>query len=203
MPISREAFQNRIPGDQEDASEEFADGLDYVDGASGVDPSASVDKRIEGADEESKIDFDSRDAGEARATESPQEVRQGDSPTLPPADPTSAEKEEAFGAAHPQRETRRSVATGRDVPQFTSRSQKRGSMEINWGEAHAQREVYERRARAQKSAATEHLARIHDIVELLLEMSEAHSNDGERKLQSLESKVAELEMRYAVNRASP
>ena len=203
MPISREAFQNRIPGDQEEVGEEFTDDLDNVDVASLADPSASIDKEIEGTDRKSEMAFDSRNDGEASAKENPQEPGQQDYSSLPPADPTSAEKEEAFGAAHPQRETRRSVATGRDVPQFKPRPQKRESLENNWDEVRGQGDVYERRARAQKSAATEHLARIHDIVELLLEMSEAHSNDGERKLQSLESKVAELETRYAVNRTSP
>ena len=153
----------------------------------------------EGSEDESA----SRGIGDARAKESLQVVGKEGSTSLPPADTTSAEKREAVGVAHPEREARRSVATGRDVPQFASRSQERERMEFNWDEARAQSEVYERRARAQKEAATEHLARIHDIVGLLIEMSEAHSSDGERKLESLERKVAELETRFSVNRLSP
>jgi hypothetical protein len=203
MPISREAFQIKNPGDENDVGEDFTDALDASNLAGIVDASAIVDKEAVGTAAPSEDESGSRSIGDARVKESPEKVSKEDEPILPPADSTSAEKKEAFGAAYPQRETRRSVATGRDVPQFTPRPQERDSMEFNWDEARAQTEVYERRARAQKGAATEHLARIHDIVGLLIEMSETHSNEGKRKLESLESKVAELETRFSINRSSP
>jgi hypothetical protein len=203
MPISRQAFQIGISGDQEDVVEEVDVAPDYNKSASPDGEPTSIDGGAGKSGAEATGDSGLRIVRNAGAEESSQGDDRKESANLPPADPTSAEKKEAFGASHPERETRRSVATGRDVPQFTPDSSAAESTETNWEAARAQTEVYERRAQSQKSAAMEHLARIHDIVELLIEISEAQSNDGERKLQSLESKVAELEMRYAVNRTSP
>ncbi|HEY3857711.1 MAG TPA: hypothetical protein VGO67_25285 [Verrucomicrobiae bacterium] len=203
MPISREAFLVGNPTDKDDSGEGSADLLNTEIATDTVDASGIFDSDITEPVESSKNKSASGSAIDESAQERLEGVHKKVLISLPSADTTSAEKREAVGAAHPQREARRSVASGRDVPQFISRSQERERMQFNWDEAHAQSAVYEGRARMQRDATTEHLARIHDVVGLLIEMSEAHSNDARTKLQSLESKVAELETRFSVNRLSP
>jgi hypothetical protein len=77
------------------------------------------------------------------------------------------------------------VATGRGAPQAP------------------QIQLIERRLPNPKSATAEHLTQVHQIVERLLVLTEAHLFDGEQKLQSLDQKLSQLEMRFTLNRSSP
>src|SRR5665213_1523525 len=135
MPITREAFQVGNPGDEDDLAEQFGDVPDADKVASIAHPSGIVDSQNTESAEGSKDESVSRIIGDTRGKESPQAIRKEGSTSLPAADTTSAESREAVGAAHPQREARRSVATGRDVPQFASRPQEGERMEFNWDEA--------------------------------------------------------------------
>jgi hypothetical protein len=201
MPISRAAFQVKMPGDTEIAVEDLTQPLDDVGDA----PSQSATGGQKTAD---VADYPPRISS---APEGDQEGMRGSLrefhreifSDLPPADATSAGKQDDIGAARPRMETRRSVATGRDVPHFTQQRQQRETNEIDWDEARGRTEVMTRRAEGQKSAASEHLTRIHGIVEQLLDVADAQHSDNGRKLQSLEDKVAHLEMRFSLNRSAP
>jgi hypothetical protein len=119
------------------------------------------------------------------AQQNPPETPSQSLPNLPPADAPSAGTQDTIGPSHPKTEAPRSVATGRDAPQAP------------------QIQLIERRLQNQKSATAEHLTQVHQIVERLLVLTEAHLFDGEQKLQSLDQKLSQLEMRFTLNRSSP
>jgi hypothetical protein len=185
--IEMAAFRAYALGEQFGGESEYRQDDSGTDDARGDSQGASI----------SRLDLDGH--GEERFPEA-----RGESLlNLPPADGTSAGTPDDIGPTQPETEPRRSVATGRDAPVAPAVS---GDGEIDaadGGHWRDQRRVVERRIEGQKSATVEHLTRIHTIVERLLEVTEAHLAEGDQKLQSLEHRVAQVEMRYSLNRTSP
>ncbi len=103
MPISRDAFQIGVPSSQDDGAEEFADAPDMDQSASAVKSVDRMDGGFVNSAEAAMGDSTPRSEGTTQAREKPQRDSKEDLTRLPPADPTSAEKKEAFGAAYPQR----------------------------------------------------------------------------------------------------
>jgi hypothetical protein len=136
-----------------------------------------------------------------RAEENPPEIESQALPQLPPAGAPSAGTQDGIGPTQP--ETRRSVATGRDAPLDLEVSQDRENTERDRDQVRGQTRVIDRRLEAQRSASAEHLSGIHTMLERLLDLTEAHYSDDGQKLQSLEHRLGQMEMRYSLNRTSP
>ena len=201
MPISRAAFQSRMPESDEIGTRQAAHAP--KDSGSAAQQSGEAIRRIDVSSEDSRVASKSNADGDPRAAENPPGIQAETFPNLPSADEASAGTQEAVGPTQPQTETRRSVATGRDAPPFPPVREDREIDEINRGHAGAQTQAIEGRLQGQENATAEHLSRIHTIVERLMELTEAHSFEGDQKLLSLERKLDQLEMRFGLNRSSP
>jgi hypothetical protein len=201
MAISRAAFQIRMPGNGEIGARQIAYALKSLEGA--AQQSGEAFQNIDGWSEKSHGPGSSNIDAIQEAEESAPEIGAQSFPNLPPADERSAGDQEDIGPTQPQTETRRSVVTGRDAPQVSADSPEREVNGIDTQQLSAQTGIIERRLIGQKNAAAEELTGIHTIVERLLELTEGHLFDGGQKLQSLEQRLAQLEMRYDVNRNSP
>jgi hypothetical protein len=201
MPISRAAFQIKIPGSIEIGARQVAHAL--KDLPSATQQSGQANQRIDVSTEDRHGASNSNADVDQRADENSPESHPQTLPNLPPAEAPSAGTQDAIGPTQPQTEARRSVATGRDAPQTPPVPQDREINELDGGHVRAQTQVIERRLQGQKSATAEHLTGIHTIVERLLDLTETHFLDGGQKLQSLEHKLARLEMRYSLNRSLP
>jgi hypothetical protein len=201
MSISRAAFQIRIPGKVELGARQVARAVKDLGIA--AQPSEEAIPGIDVSTENCDVTFDLKADGDQRAEQNLPENHAPTPPNLPPADAPSAGTQDAIGPNQPQTDTRRSVATGRDAPHSPAVPESREVKETDWNNAQAQMQVIERRLRGQKNATAEEINGIHTIVERLLELTEAHLFEGGQKLQSLEHKLAQLEMRSSLNRSSP
>ena len=81
--------------------------------------------------------------------------------------------------------------------------QNRGEMDMAGGPLHERARIVEGRLQKQTNETAAHLSGIHEIVGRLLELTEASVFEGGEKLRALEQRLAQLEMRYSVNRNSP
>jgi hypothetical protein len=201
MPISRAAFQIRMPGKVDIGARQFGRAFENLESA--AQQSGEAIQRIDGPNRKRVGDVGQNADAAAREEEFSQEIRDQALPNLPTADGSSAGTQEAIGSIQPQQETHRSVAPGRDAPYVPSPTQERKVTDEDALPAHAQTQVIERRLAGQRNAAAEDLARLHTVVERLLDLTDKTSNDGGQRLQSLEQRVAEMEMRYSCNRNSP
>lgn len=201
MPLSRAAFQIRIPGSIEIGATQVAHALKEL--GSAAQQSGEATQRIDVSTEDRHGTSDSNTEADKRTEENSPKVQAQTLPNLPPADAPSAGTQDAVGPAQPQSEARRSVATGRDAPPAPPVPQDGEINEPDRGPVRAQTEVIERRLQGQKNGTAEHLTGIHTILERVLDLTEAHLVDHGQKFESLEHKLAQLEMRYSLNRSSP
>ena len=201
MPISRAAFQIRIPGSIETGAAQVANAL--KDLGSAAQQAGEATERIDVSTEDRHGTSDSNTEADKRTEENSPKVQAQTLPNLPPADAPSAGTQDAVGPAQPQSAARRSVATGRDAPPAPPVPQDGEINEPDRGPVRAQTEVIERRLQGQKNGTAEHLTGIHTILERVLDLTEAHLVDHGQKFESLEHKLAQLEMRYSLNRSSP
>lgn len=121
---------------------------------------------------------------------------------LPPAVEPSAGTPDAIEQAQPETKTHRDVATGRDVPRFQGSADNRESNE-DLGGVHEKTRVVEHRLTRQKNTTAEHVSQIHEVLERILELTETQLFEADGKLEAVEQRVAQLEMRYGTNRNSP
>jgi hypothetical protein len=200
MPISRAAFKISLPESSEISARQTALALDDLGNVAQHTGEAirSIEASTEDGQRVSKADAD----GNRWPKEYSRENETRTLPNLPPADAPSAETRDGIGPTQPETKARRSVAIGRDAPQAPSGLPVGESYEAVGGHLSAQTQVIERRLQGQKSAAEEHLTGIHGMLERLMELTETHFFDGGQKMQSLEQRLAQLEMRFSLNRNS-
>ncbi len=195
MPISREAFQLRIPGGIGRGPKRAV--------AAAAKRSEEAIGRMAFLSEDFRGVSNSNAEADDPAEEKTPDMGAPTLPQLPPADVTSAVTQDGIGPNQPKTEARRSVATGRDAPEAPGLLQDSEINESERGQPGAQMQVIEQLVIRQRNAAIEHLGRIDAMLERLMELTEGHLFDGDAKLQSLEQRLAQLEMRHSVNRMSP
>jgi hypothetical protein len=148
--------------------------------------------------------------------------------SLPPAVAPSAGNRDAIGQTQPKTKAHRSVAPGSDAPYALEgpgtvgetvgmavvpkdgsggkeKERNRDSLdavESGMERYHAETLAAGERAMRLRSIHADHLDRIHEVVGRLVELMETHSADHGAKLQILEQRLAQLEMRMATNRMS-
>jgi hypothetical protein len=130
------------------------------------------------------------------------ELAAGPFADLPPAVEPSAGRADAIEQAQPETKTLRDVATGRDVPRLGGTADNRENSE-DLGGVHEQTRVVEHRLTRQKKATAEHLSQIHEVLGRILELTETQLFEADGKLEAVEQRVAQLEMRWGTNRSSP
>jgi len=215
MPISRTYSQHELQHRHDVGISEHDDKRKEIDSRERIGRGNLVVSR---ADKTASVNFEENLAeNEFQAVHS-----------LPPAVAPSAGVRDAIGQTQPKTKAPRSVATGSDAPYALDDTEtgrgtaetdimpgRRGNeeerarkldssdaVESRMERLHAETWVAGERAIRIRSADAEHLNRIHEVVERLVELMETHSGDHDDKLQTLEHRLAQLEMRFATNRRS-
>jgi hypothetical protein len=206
MPLSRAAFQIKI---LDGIKTEAGRAVETVKEWSSGSPQ-SVEKTGETGDlrRETKGNSNSISSGgggrnlKGEADRGTDELAAWPSRNLPPAVEPSAGIPDAIEQAQPETKTHRDVATGRDVPRFEGSADNRENSE-DLGGVHEQTRAAEHRLTRQKNATAGHLSQIHEVLGRILDLTETQLFEADGKLEAVEQRVAQLEMRYGNNRNSP
>jgi hypothetical protein len=192
MPLTRKAFEIKLPDGFKTTAEHAAVANRELEDV----PRHST----ENAGKTSVSPRDVDGAGAASNFREETERRAAELPKIISAVAPSGGTPNDIPPAHGEARTHADAGRGRDAQGAGTAFEHREISEADLGGVHAQTRVVEHRLTRQKGATAEHLSGIHDAMARLLNLTETHVADADGKLEAVQQRLGELEMRFGTNR---